>query len=214
VKLYLSSHDPQGIPADLTYLVGANRRTAIIANANDAEAADQRATGLAREVAELTSLGLLPEELDLRNYFGTTTLESKLREFGLIWVRGGNAFLLRRAMRYSGFDAVLPGLLTSSDLVYGGYSAGAVVAAPTLRGIDLIDDAHEIVPPYEPDVIWEGLGLIPFSIAPHFQSDYLFVDRVDDAVAYFEREKLPYRTLSDNQVIVIDGEVERILDYR
>lgn len=36
--------------------------------------------------------------------FAEESLEAKLKEFGLVWAVGGNTFLLRRAMRQSGFD--------------------------------------------------------------------------------------------------------------
>ena len=48
-----------------------------------------------------------------------------------------NAFVLRRAMQLSGFDDIIVDLLDADAIVYGGFSAGAVVAAPSLEGIHL-----------------------------------------------------------------------------
>ena len=62
----------------------------------------------------LGNLGFVPEELDLRHYFESPQgLAPALAGRGLIWIIGGNAFLLRRAMRQSGFDIVGRDLVTS-----------------------------------------------------------------------------------------------------
>ena len=48
------------------------------------------------------------EILDLRNYFGEKgKLEQKLSEYGGCWVRGGNVYILQKAMEKSGFDQIL-----------------------------------------------------------------------------------------------------------
>ena len=52
----------------------------------------------------------------------------------LIWVNGGNVFLLRRAMQQSGLDNVIIERKSDDGFVYSGYSAGACVVGPTLRG--------------------------------------------------------------------------------
>jgi dipeptidase E len=101
-------------------------------------------------------------------------------------------------MRQSGFD-----LIQDGALVYGGFSAGAVVATPTLKGIELVDDPHEIPDGYEPEVIWEGLGLYDAAIAPHYKSDHPESAAIDRVVAYFERNNLPYKPLHDGEAIVV-----------
>ena len=51
---------------------------------------------------------------------------------------GGNSFLLLRAMKQSGFDKLIVPLVENDILVYAGFSAGAVLATPTLHGIELV----------------------------------------------------------------------------
>ena len=87
---------------------------------------------------------------------------------GLIWTLGGNSSLLRRAMRQSGLDLLLTAWRDDAGIVYGGYSAGAVVATPTLRGIHLVDPPAALAEGYPPEIIWDGLALVPYSIAPHY----------------------------------------------
>jgi dipeptidase E len=121
-----------------------------------------------------------------------------------VWVTGGNSFVLRRAMRQSGFDEIASVLVRDGVLVYGGYSAGAVVATPTLKGIDLDDDPDELPDEYAAEVIWDGLGLYPKSIAPHYKSDHPESAIIDRVVEYFAANAMPYVTLRDGEAIVVD----------
>ena len=215
MKLYLASHDPDGVPTNLADLIGENQLVAIVANANDGMSQNQRAAGLANEIARLRAIGLQSEELDLRRYFDhTKSLEDDLDAYGAIWAMGGNAFVLRRAMRYSGLDVLLPNLLRESGLTYGGYSAGAVVAGPTLHGIDLVDDPHEVPPSYQWNVVWSGLDMVPYRIAPHYRSRDRQTLQIELVVNYFVAHSAKYRTLSDGQAIVVDGQSEQFLDFR
>ncbi|HEX4402864.1 MAG TPA: Type 1 glutamine amidotransferase-like domain-containing protein [Galbitalea sp.] len=215
MKLYLASYDPGGVPSNLADLIGENQPVAITANANDGMPQNQRAAGLANEIARLSAIGLHSEELDLRRYFDhTKNLEDDLGAYGAIWAMGGNAFVLRRAMRYSGLDEILPRLLRASRLTYGGYSAGAVVAGPTLHGIDLVDDPHEVPVSYQSNVVWSGLDLVPYRIAPHYRSRDSQTFQIEQVVDYFVAHNAKYRTLSDGQAIVIDGQSEQVLDFR
>ncbi|TCJ32618.1 hypothetical protein [Parafrankia sp. BMG5.11] len=108
-------------PDELLRLLGDGRRTALILNAQDWKAPEDRATDLAQEGERLESIGLQPEEADLRQYFGRLD-ESRRALVGcdLVWVRGGNVFVLRRAFRQSGADGVIPELVNGDAVVYGG----------------------------------------------------------------------------------------------
>jgi peptidase E len=67
-------------------------------------------------------------------------LEEVVASLDALWVVGGNAFVLRRALSQSGLDAVLTRRAGDSAFVYAGYSAGSCVMGSTLRGIELVDD--------------------------------------------------------------------------
>ena len=215
MKLYLASHNPDGVPLNFSALVGSNRRVAVIANARDGTTEKQRGEALVREIDQLSAIGLVCEELDLRRYFDRTkSLDDEIQRFGVIWAMSGNAFVLRRAMRYSGLDVILAALLRETEIVYGGCSAGAVVAGPTLHGIDLVDNPYEVPSKYKTPVIWTGLGLVPYRIAPHFRSRNSQTFAIERVVDYFAMHKVEYRTLSDGQAIVVDGDVEHLRDLR
>ena len=111
--------------------------------------------------------------------------------------------MLRRAMAQSGLDHFLAEYGNRDGLVYAGYSAGVCVLAPTLRGIDLVDDPHEVPEGYQNEVIWDGLSLIDYCIAPHYKSDHPESERIDRAVEYYIDNKILFKALRDGEVMVV-----------
>ncbi len=188
MRLYLSSYRLGNKPEEMLPLLGDNKRTAIIANAQDSKPADSRSERVQQEVESLTALGLQPEELDLRDYFGKATeLNVVLKDFGYIWVRGGNVFLLRKAYKQSGFDNLIVRLLREDKIAYGGFSAGVCILAPSLLGIELVDPKDEIAEGYEKDVIWDGLGILNYAVAPHYRSDHPESEDIEKCVEYLSQ---------------------------
>lgn len=205
MKLYLSSYQIGDEADSLRALAGDNKRVAVICNAIDHAEEQARSERVERELTAMKSLGFEPEEFDLRRYFKTPDLiEDALSQYGLLWIRGGNVFTLRRAMALSGFDKAIRRLL-DKGIVYGGYSAASCVAGPTLHGAELCDDVNSIPDGYPADPIWDGLGLIDYAIAPHYQSDHPESPLIDLVVNYFYENSIPYRTLYDGEVIIIDN---------
>jgi dipeptidase E len=208
VKLYLSSYQFGDRFDDLLAAVGAGGKAAIISNAADLIPMDARlayARTVFDPVAQFRDHGVDAAELDLRAYFGAPeALNAALADVRLVWANGGNAFLLRRAMRQSGLDDLLRRRLAHDALVYGGWSAGAVVAGTTLRGIELMDDPDVVVDGYSPATAWDGLGLVNFAIVPHFESDSPDAGAAAGAQAYMQAIGIPHRTMRDGDVIMVD----------
>lgn len=212
MRLYLSSYKLGTQPEQMLPLIKGARRTAIITNAQDNVLPERRAERLQEEINNLSELGLEPEELDLRHFFGDKEgLAEYIKRFDYFWVRGGNVFLLRRAFRQSGFDDLLVGLLQNDAVAYGGFSAGMCVLAPSLKGIELVDPKDEISEGYEQAVVWEGLGVLNYAIAPHYKSDHPESADIDKCVEYFKENGMPYKTLRDGEAIVINGMDERVI---
>ncbi len=213
MKLYLSSYFFGNNPEHLVKMIGPGKKVAIIMNAADIYGNEKRPTYLANEVKKFKSLGIEAEELDLRDYFKSPeSLKVKLSEYGAVWVMGGNSFVLRRAMQYSGFDELIVPLIQNDLIVYAGFSAGSVVATKSLKGIEIVDDPKQITSDYRNEVIWDGLNLVDFSIAPHYKSDHPESGMVDKVVAYFEENNMPYKAITDGQAIVISGDQIKIVD--
>jgi dipeptidase E len=206
MKIYASSFGLCSEPARLRNLFGNTVRVAVISNALDFSSDHaRRDRRVERELSELSDLGLQPAPVDLRTLFGDPTgARSMLKQYDGVWVIGGNAFTLRRALRYSGLDQGLQEIARSdTSFVYAGYSAGSCVLGPTLAGIHLVDPPNLPADSYGTELIMEGLGMLPYSIAPHFQSDHPESRMIDEVVMYFETHGMPYRTLRDGESIVI-----------
>lgn len=206
MRLYLSSYRNGNKPEALLKLLGNGRRTALIFNAVDSKTGDDRAADLIRESERLQSIGLEPTEVDLRDYFGKPDeLKTVLSGFDLIWVRGGNVFILRRAFRQSGADTVIAELLKDDAVVYGGYSAGVDILQPHLHGIELVDDPNLVPEGYDKEIIWDCLGILPYCVAPHYKSDHPESADVDKTVEYYIDNHIPFVAMRDGEAIVIDG---------
>jgi dipeptidase E len=202
MRLYLSSYRIGNQPEQLRSLA-AGRLLAFIPNAMDHVEAVAREKSNAAALEEVRSVGIAVEPLDLRLYFGRqAALKVELARFGGVWVRGGNTFVLRQAMRLSGFDEIVIAK-KSTDFLYAGYSAGVCVLAPRLDGLQQVDDSR--VHPYSnSEVVWEGLGLLDYLILPHYKSDHPESNDIDKEVEFCTREGIRFCTLRDGEVITMD----------
>ena len=213
MRLYLSS-ERLGERAGALLAMVNGPRVAVIANGYDGASAMAREIYRAEvydPIGEFKSLGLEPSEVDLRAHFGdAASLRQRLASYDLVWVMGGNSFVLRRAMKQSGFDTVIRDMLDRDAIAYGGYAAGAVVAGPSLRGHELMDDPFELPEGYDEPLIWSGLGLTPFAIVPHYQSRHPEAAAAEKVVSYMRARRTRFRAIADGEVIVQVGKLERL----
>lgn len=210
MKLYLSSYGLGNASEKLTDLVKVGAKIAVVANACDSKNMQNRSEKVEKELLELSMLGLRPEELDLRKFYEDKLTKSDLEQYDGFWVRGGNVFNLRRSMAKSGFDKLVRDLIAEGKF-YGGYSAGVCVLSRTLEGIELCDPIDDLADGMNSEVIWEGLGIIDYSVAPHFQSDHPESAMIDEVVEYFKAHNMSYKTMHDGDVIVINNTNEEFL---
>jgi dipeptidase E len=210
VRLYLSSFRLGTEPEYLVRLAGADARVAVIANAIDDEPAVIRLQKVSDEIRALQRLGLRPEELDLRQFFGAAP-DAALRALSLydaLWVRGGNVFVLRAALSVSRADAVICALLADDRVVYAGYSAGPCVLAPTLEGLEQVDDPDGPMRAYGVPTDMSGLGVLDRRVVPHAEAaspghEATALARLADQ---FDAEGIAYLRLRDGEALVVDGD--------
>lgn len=206
MKLYLSSYKISNESEKFVSLFSANKTVGYIPNAIDFTKVDlkRRKEHIEKDVAGLSDIGLEVELLDLKNYFGKEKdLKKKIKNLGGLWVSGGNVFILRQAMKLSGLDVIFKEGSGLENFVYGGYSAAGCVLSPNLKSYEIVDDATEL--PYEEqrEIIWDGLGLIEYSFLPHFDSYHPESKDVQKEVRYCIENNIPYKTLRDGEVLVI-----------
>ena len=205
MQLFLSSYRFGTDPALFARLVREPGRIAVIANAADAWPSTARAAAVTSEIGPLRSLGFSPEELDLRDHVDDpVSLRERLAGFTSVWVRGGNTFVLRAQLARSGGDAVLTELVREDRLVYGGYSAGACVVTPSLRGIEFSDDPGEVATACGIPVVWEGLGWIDRAIVPHAGGSALADEGIRQSLTFLREHGIEHVALTDDDVLVVD----------
>ncbi|WP_405697424.1 Type 1 glutamine amidotransferase-like domain-containing protein [Streptomyces sp. NBC_01185] len=211
MRMYLSSFRTGDAPDRLLALLDEPARTcevAVIVNALDALPGEERQAALEREIDALTALGLRPVELDLRAFFDepSTRAAEALSRFPLVWVRGGNVYVLRHALARSGADLALTDLLRRDAIVYAGYSAGACVLAPDLHGLERCDDPRAVLAAYGAPARRDGLALLDYVVVPHIDSPGHPESEVLGTVAELYRAAgTPHQPLRDGQAIVING---------
>jgi dipeptidase E len=207
MKFYLSSYKLGNELDKLKELLPSeNKKTAYISNALDfSDDLERRKKSEQSDIEQLEELGLDIEIVDLRDYFNKQgELEERMSEFGVIWVRGGNLFVLRQAMKLSGFDEILKKLVKKDNILYGGYSAGVCVLSTTLKGMNLVDDPN--IKPYgdQSEIAWDGLGILNYSVIPHYQSDHAEAESAKKAVEYMIENKMLFKALKDGEVIIVE----------
>lgn len=189
---------PSALPS--TFRTG---RAGIVLNALDGYG-PSRARDYARERRTLETFGYSCEELDLRDYFSAPKeLPKRLADLDLVWALGGNAFVLARAMTQTGFRDALHEQRHRAEFTYGGYSAGACVAGPDLKGIDLMDDPTVLPEGYPPATAPECLLLVPYRIVPHWRSEHPEAEGAERAAAHLAESGLPHRCLRDGEAVNI-----------
>ena len=184
-----------------------NRKVAYINNALDfATDFERKNKSDSIDVSDLQRIGFTVDILDLKEYFrNAEKLEQYLNQYDVIWVRGGNTFILAQAMKLSGFDKTIKKYFKENrNILYGGYSAGVCILGPTLKGIHLTDDTDQ--KPYEEEyqTIWDGLNILEYAIVPHYKSNHPESEDIDKTIEYMINNKIPFKALKDGEVIIIE----------
>lgn len=201
--LYLSSYKLGNKTTYLKEWLKENEnKILLILNARDAKIKDDiEKDKINQNIKMLEDIGFEVTILDLKKYFNCSKdLNKELKNYNAFCVIGGNVFVLRQAMKLSGFDKYLIDNLNNEDLLYIGYSAGSCVLAKSLDGLQLVD---EPINPYNnDDVIYEGVGVLDYCIAPHYKSNHKESDLIENVVEYMQKNNKNYKTLRDGEVII------------
>lgn len=209
MRLYLSSFRLGRCPDRLRTLVRGGRRAAVIANAMDGQPADERRAGVEREMTALSGLAFVPEHLDLRDFFDRDDVGAALGRYDLLWLRGGNVFMLRYALARSRADGAIVRLLATDSVCYGGYSAGPCVLNGSLAEFATVDDPSVVTLAYGDPPPASGLGLLDRAFVPHVDSPaHPETDACGRVAARYAAAGVPHRTLRDGEVLVVDGDTE------
>jgi peptidase E len=80
------------------------------------------------------------------------------------------------------------------------------VAGDSLQAIAFMDDPNVTAPGYSPgEPICEGLGLVPYTIIPHFRSAHPEAAAAEKATEWVTARRVQHRTLQDGDVLLANG---------
>ncbi|MDR0462266.1 MAG: peptidase E [Christensenellaceae bacterium] len=198
--LYLSSYKLGNRTDELKHYAQTHKKILLIANSRDHFTDLERIEkGVSVDEKQLSELGFEVTRLDLRKFFGKQKdLEKFIAKYNGFYVIGGNTFVLRKAFALSGMDNILLSFWSYPNYLYIGYSAGICVLCEDLHGLILVDEPGG-------DPIWNGLGYIHPIYLPHYRSDHPESKMVNDCVKYCKAHDLPYETLKDGDVKILNS---------
>lgn len=206
MKYYLSSYKLGNETEKLEKLIAqTSGKFGYISNALDFTKADslKRHEHIEKDIKDLEKHGATVELLDLREYFEKEkNLKTKLLNLGGLYVSGGNAFVLRQAMKISGLDKIILEMSYRNDFLYIGYSAGVCVLSPILEPYAITDDAKDF--PYRQirEQIWEGLNILDFTFQPHYHSKHPESKNTDLEIQHCIENKILFKAYKDGEVII------------
>ena len=145
------------------------------------------------------------EVVDLRNWrTDRAGLHQLLASKDVIWVCGGNGFYLRWILKESGADAIIRQLVAQGT-VYAGWSAGAVLAGPTLQYYDIVEDLTVV-----PQVYYDALNLTDVAVCPHMDLEQ-FAAGMKEVEEKLRQIGIRTAPLTDAMALVIEGDVHERL---
>lgn len=141
----------------------------------------------------LVELGLKVVPLDVATA-SSEEIRSTLSEGDLIYVSGGNTFYLLQELKRKGADKLIQKEIEGGK-PYIGESAGAMILAPSIEYVQLMDETHV--------ASFAALGLISRYPLPHYRS-FPFEDVGEEILATYG-DKLPLVPITNDQAIIVRG---------
>ena len=146
--------------------------------------------------------GIKYDFLDLRNYKNKgEDLNKTLDLADFVYISGGNIFYLYYWIVKSGFKQIIKKQLENS-LIYAGSSAGSVIAGPTIKYFDEVDNIS--ISPDPTDIDWGGLNLVDFAIIPHWGEEK-YKHKFNSIKEKLINDGVKVKTLNNKQAFFIEN---------
>lgn len=200
--LYLSSQKFGDNYSFLKEWISKNsNKILLIANALDYKDTSTVSNIIYEDKQLLSHIGFDVTIVDLKDYFENhEELEKVCKKFNAICVIGGNVFILREAMKHSGFDKYLKEISKKDNYLYIGYSAGSCVLSQNLEIYKTVDDPVDFY--NKGKIIYDGIGLIDYQFIPHYKSNYHKAYLIDEIVDICKKENIKYKALKDGEFVI------------
>lgn len=182
-----------------------SQSVAVVVNATSSDKKKHRKTKKVQK--EFHALGFDTTKIHLFDLMKTAP--SELSKYDIIYILGGNPFLLLDEVNKSDAGPVLKQLANRGKTLMG-YSAGALLYGPDLTLMDHADDLLG----FNEDSLTElsCLGLYDFHIFPHYKDFTGQVPELIKRIDEFEsKSDLPVYRINDNQGIIYQSGKTRII---
>jgi peptidase E len=123
--------------------------------------------------------------------------------FDILYVLGGETFVMLKRMRLTGFAKFVKGLEKNKKIIFFGSSASSIIAGPNIAIAAWGSDGETNKAGLKN---FTGLGLTKTAIYPHYESK--FKQEVED---FKKKVKYPVLALSDGQALFVDGRQQKII---
>jgi len=183
----------------------SSQKVAIIVNATNSEKKKAKKTRKVKSRFETIGFDTTKIEMfDLRK-----RKVDDLMNFDIVYILGGNPFLLLDEVKKTKADQVLKKYVTHNKILMG-YSAGALILGPNLKLMDSVDNLLGFNEMGLEEL--ECLGFYDFYIFPHYKDFSNQVPELADEIDKFEaHEKAKVYRITDEQGIIYqNGETKLI----
>ena len=178
-----------------------NNKILLIFNALDAKGQDRINNNIREDIGLLEEIGFEVTVIDLKKYFDKyDELNRICQNYNTFCVMGGNVFVLRQAMKYSGFDTFLKKISNNDNYLYIGYSAGGCVLS---KRLDMFESVDEPIDFYNKgEIVYDGIGFINYTFIPHYKSNYHKAYLIDEIVDTCKKDNIEYKAFRDGEAII------------
>lgn len=152
----------------------------------------------------LEKLGMQITELNISTT-EASKIQNTIENVDCIYVSGGNTFYLLQELKKTGTDELIKQHILAGKL-YIGESAGAMITAPNIEYVSLMDDPEK----GKELTGFEGLNIVDFSTVPHLWC-FPFEKATKEIISRYG-ESLTLKAISNTQALRVDEEGVKTLE--
>ena len=157
---------------------------------------DQEKFYMCKSMDDLVQLGFNPIWYALQ-FKSKELITQELADADIIWVGGGNTFYLLEVARRVGFLEVITDLIKNKGIVYGGVSAGTLLASPNIEsaGWEPYGDLNDVG-----ITDLSSLNFVNFTSMVHYN------DEQKDVIEKYKSTNEIIYTIPDGGMILVEDE--------
>ena len=146
---------------------------------------------------DFSAIGINPTWYSLK-FKTREQIASELADADVIWVNGGNTFYLLDVARKTGFMEIVDDLVRNKGVMYGGTSAGSILASPTIEAAGRGGDGADKNMVGLNDL--NAFGFVPFTTHVHYEPE------TEKADLLSHKNAVPIYAILDSCAVEVNNE--------